>query len=142
MIESKHGGGPREVLERLRQRLEADDKQAFADLLAADGVVEWPFTPPGVPERVVGRDAMRSFLARAGAANRLRYEQVDFDVHDTQDPEVIVAEMRVRGTNVETGSPFRLRAIAVMRARDGEIVSYRDYIDPLALARVTGQERH
>ena len=132
------GGGPRHVLERLKEKLESNDKEGLADLFATDCVVEWPFTPSGVPIRIEGPEAMREFIRRSPAAARLRYERVDNVVYDTADPEVLVVQTEVAGTDIQTDTPFRLRGIAVMRTRHGEIVFYRDYVDPLALARATG----
>jgi ketosteroid isomerase-like protein len=53
---------------------------------------------------------------------------------------VIIVEYEAHGTVVTTGAPFRQTVIAVFRVRDGQIVSYRDYLDPLPLiAALTGQ---
>jgi ketosteroid isomerase-like protein len=49
-----------------------------------------------------------------------------------------VAEFEYRGTT-EAGAPYALPAIFVMRVRDGEIVSSRDYHDHLASARARGE---
>jgi ketosteroid isomerase-like protein len=40
-----------------------------------------------------------------------------------------------------TGAPYRFTALAVIRVRDGEIVRYNDYMDPIALARLLGRTR-
>jgi uncharacterized protein len=61
------------------------------------------------------------------------------NIHQTIDPEVIIAEFEYQGTVAGTGEPFALPAIFVLRVRDGEIVSSRDYFDHLASARVSGQ---
>jgi ketosteroid isomerase-like protein len=37
------------------------------------------------------------------------------------------------------GGPYRFRALGVIRVRDGEIVSYDDYMDPIALAALLGR---
>jgi ketosteroid isomerase-like protein len=52
---------------------------------------------------------------------------------------VIVAEFEYQGTVAETGEPFALPGIFVLRVRDGEIVSSRDYFDHLTSARVRGR---
>jgi len=50
-----------------------------------------------------------------------------------------------RGTVVPTGSPFEQTVIAVFRVRDGQILSHRDYVNPLpvveAMAAVTAAQR-
>jgi uncharacterized protein len=74
----------------------------------------------------------------AAAGPRPRRQVGNVTIHETADPEVIVAEFEYQGTT-ETGEPYALPAIFVMRVRDGEIVSSRDYHDHLASARVRGR---
>lgn len=75
----------------------------------------------------------------AGGVRRLDRRAADITIHETTDPEVIVAEFAYRGTVVETGEPFALPGVFVLRVRDGRIVSSRDYFDHLTAARVRGQ---
>lgn len=55
-------------------------------------------------------------------------------IHETKDPEVVIVEYDVHGTVVPTGAPLHQTIIAVIRVRDGLVVSYRDYLNPLVLA--------
>jgi ketosteroid isomerase-like protein len=48
-------------------------------------------------------------------------------VHQTADPEVIVAEFEYAGRNTETGRDFVVPNVFVMRVREGRIVESRDY---------------
>ncbi len=54
-------------------------------------------------------------------------------VHQTPDPEVIIAEYAGRST--ETGHEFVVPNIVVLRVRNGHIVESRDYHDHSGLAR-------
>ncbi|MQA77728.1 MAG: nuclear transport factor 2 family protein [Streptosporangiales bacterium] len=131
---------PREVAEQVRRMVEGASGSTFVDMFAADGVLEYPFAMPGMPERLEGRDAIREFYAAAAATRgRLEIDEVTMELHETTDPEVVVVEIEHRGTSHATNGPYRVTAVGVMRVRDGEIVSYRDYMDPLTLARVTGR---
>jgi ketosteroid isomerase-like protein len=69
----------------------------------------------------------------------VRFQPDNIRVHETTDPEVIVAEFEYAGTILATGEPFRVPAIFVLRVRDGLIVESRDYIDHLAMIRARGQ---
>lgn len=130
---------PRDVLERLREVLSANDREGFAKLMAVDGVVEWPFRGPGVPSRLEGRDAIREYVVHSPLARVMSFEDLRPDaVHETSDPEVIIVETTTIGRVVETGRRFELPAIVVLRIRGGEIVSYRDYVNPLAAAQAAG----
>lgn len=130
---------PREVWQRLRELLAANDREGFAELMAPGGTIEWPFRGPGAPARLEGRDAIRGYVGRSSLARLLRFVDVRPDaIHDTGDPEVLVVESTTIGEVVESGRRFELPAIAVLRIRNGEIVTYRDYANPLAAAEATG----
>jgi ketosteroid isomerase-like protein len=130
---------PREVVEQVR-RMVAGEGVVFADLFAEDGVLEYPFPMPGQPRQLRGREAIRAYHAAAGGARRLfEMDGVDVLVRETDDPEVVVAEIEHHGRSLVTGEPYRFRALGVIRVRDGEIVSYQDYMDPIAAARLLGR---
>ncbi len=130
---------PREVVEQVR-RMVAGEGVVFADLFAQDGVLEYPFAMPGQPRELHGREAIRSYFAAAPASRELfEMDGVEALVRDTDDPEVVVTEIEHHGRSAVTGQPYRFRALGVIRIRDGEIVSYRDYMDPLAAARLLGR---
>jgi uncharacterized protein len=133
---------PADVLARRRQVILNRDADGFADLFAPDGVIELPFAGlPGIPARQEGREVIRA-LARQVMASPLRLE--DFEVaelYQTQDPEVVIVEMRTKGTMTTTGRSFAATSIQVLRIRDGHIVLFRDFADPRAAADALGDAR-
>jgi ketosteroid isomerase-like protein len=131
---------PREVAEQVR-RMVAGEPVVFADLFAADGVLAYPFAVPGFhPEELRGRDAIREFFTEAARARQLfAMEGVDAVVRETDDPEVVVTEITHYGRSLVTGDPYRLTALGVIRVRNGEIVQYDDYMNPVVLARMLGR---
>jgi uncharacterized protein len=136
-VDRNDAAGPLQVLGRLQELIRTGRRDAFADVMAADGVVEWPFRRKGVPARIEGRERIREFVRSSPMADLIQIEDLRLDaVHVTADPEVVVAETTTAGHLVGTGNAFEFRAIAVIRVRDGEIVSYRDYIDPSAGERL------
>jgi hypothetical protein len=130
---------PREIADQVR-RMVAGEGVVFADLFAADGVLAYPFALPGQPPELRGRNAIREFF---GAMERSRelfaLEGVEAVVRETDDPEVVVTEITHHGWSHVTGAPYRLTALGVIRVRDGEIVRYDDYMDPIAAARLLGR---
>lgn len=85
------------------------------------------------------RDELREHFAPTGAGLTLHRRAASITIHQTTDPEVIVAEFEYRGTVADTGQAFALPGIFVLRVRNGEIVSSRDYFDHLTAAKVRGQ---
>ena len=60
-------------------------------------------------------------------------------VHQTRNPEVVIAEWDYDGLITTTGRSFQVSNIQVSTVRDGQIVASRDYHNHLVLAEVLGQ---
>lgn len=126
----------RDVVEQVLRAGQEMDTDMFVSLIAPDGYIEWPYRPEGVPDRLEGREQIREFL-NAQAKGLVRFEEFrNMVIHETVDPEVVIAEYDAHGTVVPTGAPFHQTIIAVLRIRDGLVVSYRDYLNPLVLAEL------
>lgn len=112
----------------------------FPDMFDSDGVLEYPYALPGLKTPLVGRDAI---IANFQIIRKLlRIDNVtDVVVHKTDDPQVVMIEFAGHGEGLLTGEPYEQRYISVIRVRDGYIVHYKDYWNPLALLRtLKGQE--
>jgi uncharacterized protein (TIGR02246 family) len=131
---------PADVLARRRHLILNGDADGFADLFAPDAVIESLFAgPPGTPVRLEGREAIREYSRRVMASPlRLEYFEVA-ELYRTQDPEVVIAEMRTKGTITTTGRSFAATSIQVLRIREGHIVLFRDFADPRGLEDVIGE---
>lgn len=128
---------PSEVVDRALALLLEHDMTAFAGLWARDGVLEFPFAPPGYPQRLQGRAAISEYLRDYPETFDIRSIS-ERTVHRTVDPEVVIAEFQATGRVVASGNPYRMRYIAVITVRDNEIRRYRDYWSPLAAAEAMG----
>ena len=106
----------------------------FVDMVADDGVMEFPYSPPGLPTRLDGRAAVARHLQALG-------DMIAFDrmgepvVHATTDPNVVIVEFEGFGRGVATGEPYDQRYISVIRTSAGRIVHYRNYWNPLVVLR-------
>jgi len=102
-------------------------------------VLAYPFGLPGHPAELRGRDAIRAFFADRGRARDLLVmDGVEAVIRETDDPEVVVTEITHHGWSKAANAPYRHLALGVIRVRDGAIVRYDDYMDPIALARLLG----
>jgi ketosteroid isomerase-like protein len=112
--------------------------EELAELYAEHTDVVHPFHPLRAPP-LRTRDELREHFRAAAQGPQLRRRVTNIRVHETRDPEVIIAEFQYEGTVAESGEAFELPGIFVMRVRDGKIVTSRDYLDHMASARVRGQ---
>jgi ketosteroid isomerase-like protein len=125
---------PREVFLALVHGVADRRGPDLAQLYADETDVVHPFDPERAPA-LRTRDQLREhFAAGAARSQRVRFAPEDIRIHDTTDPEVVVAEFTYRGARIDTGEPFEVPGIFVMRVRDGEIVESRDYFDHAAAA--------
>jgi uncharacterized protein len=132
---------PREVFLALVNGVADGRWDELPSLYAEQTDVVHPFDPVRAPA-LRTRDEIREHFgvsehSRPAAPPRRTVANVT--IHETTDPEVIVAEFEYRGTAAGTGEPYALPGIFVLRVRNGEIVSSRDYFDHLTAARVRGQ---
>lgn len=126
---------PREVFLKLVHGV-CDERWAeVVDLYAEKTDVSHPFHPLGAPA-MLSQDELRTHFGgvQPQAGPTLRRQPANITIHETADPEVIVAEFQYEGVVVETGKPFVIPGVFVMRVRDGKIVESRDYLDHLRSA--------
>lgn len=115
----------------------APGADGFASMMAEDGVMEFPFAPPGLPTRLEGREAVAAHLADLPAL--LSIESLsEPEVHLARDGETAVLEFDCRGRAAATGRPYDQRYVSVITVRDGRITRYRDYWNPLVVLRSLG----
>ncbi|WP_434449877.1 nuclear transport factor 2 family protein [Lentzea sp. E54] len=121
-----------DLIARALQLLLDKDMIGFAGLWAEDGTAEFPFAPPGWPARLEGRAAIEDYVRDYPKVLDIQSfpKQV---VHQTTDPDVVIVEYDAEGVLVPTGEPYRHSYVVVVTTRDGEIVNYRDYWNPLNL---------
>jgi uncharacterized protein len=129
---------PTDVLAQRRRLTLSGDADGLADLYAPDAVIESPFAPPGAPARLEGREAIREY-SRHVMASPLRLDHYEVtELYQTQDPEVVIVEVRAKVTLTTTGQSFATTSIQILRIREGQIVLFRDFANPRVLEDVIG----
>ena len=130
--------GVREVLERFRQAAINQSADEMRRVYAVDAVHEFPFTRPGVPSRLEGRDEIVSWTTAVWKTNTFTYERYrTLAIHDTHDPDTIIVEQEAIGTSASTGE-FALPNIVVLTVHNGQIAHLRDYANLFAVEEATG----
>jgi ketosteroid isomerase-like protein len=122
---------PRDVFLRLVHGVAEGRSSELPDLYAEVTDVRHPMATPE-SEPLTSRRALREHFAAPPKAHGSIPERrvVDVVVHETTDPEVIVAEFAYEFP-MPDGSATKVPCVFVMRVRNGEIVESRDYIDPI-----------
>ena len=129
---------PQDVIERLIQGISRGRWRELPDLYAEDAVVEYPLALPSGPARLEGRAVIQKYFA-AVARMPLELKAHHVVLHQTGDPEVVIAEYDYDGLITTTGHSFQVANIQVSRVRDGQIVISRDYHNHPVLAEAIAQ---
>ena len=95
---------PREIFLRLVQGVADRDFAVLPGLYAEQVDVRHPMAPGG-DEPLLTREALREHFGVTGprVAETVRFQPDNIRIHETQDPEVIVAEFDYAGTVIATG---------------------------------------
>jgi uncharacterized protein len=128
---------PRQVVETLMQGISDGAWTTLHTLFSDDAIIEYPFA---LPERTQlnGAEAIKKYFA-ATSAYPLKLQMRNMVVHETQNPEVVVAEWDYDGLVTTTGHAFQVSNITVTTVRSGKIVRSRDYHNHAVLAAVLGR---
>lgn len=106
------------------------EADGFVEMMAPDGVMEFPYAPPGGTTRVEGREALAAYLD--GFRGVMAIDSLtEPTVHLTQNPNVAILEFGCIGRGLKTGQPYNQRYISVITLKDGKIARYVDYWNPL-----------
>lgn len=112
----------------------------FVEMMDENGVMEFPYAPPGTVQRLDGRAALKEYLSGFGEILEIE-KMTDLKIHRTHQSGVVILEFGCVGQGVKTGEPYNQRYISVITVRNGHITHYLDYWNPLvALSAVGGSE--
>jgi ketosteroid isomerase-like protein len=122
-----------DLLRRSLDTFLAKDMKGWADLCDENVVVEFPFAPEGSPARLEGRTAIYEYLR--GYPDLIDVHRItSLRIHSTDDPNVAVADWSVTGLVVANGNPYEMSYATFVTIKDGLIVKYREYWNPVAFA--------
>jgi ketosteroid isomerase-like protein len=113
----------------------------WIDLWTDEGVLEFPFAPPGRRRRYVGKPDLLAYMKAVAVRiqGRLKVEGVEyFHVHAMLDPSTCCVEMGVRGRVLENDAPYHQKYISIVETRGGKISLYREYWNPIVSMDVNG----
>ena len=129
-----------DLLRRSLDTFLAKDMKGWTDLCDETVVAEFPFAPEGSPTRLEGRPALFEYLRNYPDVIDVR-EIPTLRVYTTDDPNVAIAEWSASGSVLTNGNPYEMSYATFVTFRDGLIVNYREYWNPLAfIAAMSGTE--
>ena len=131
---------PAEHAARALFRLIGTDVEAWLARFADDAVVEFPYAASiQRPTRLAGKAAITNYFRTApGLFQDLTFR--DLRIVVGSDPDVAVVEVHGSATIATTGRRYEQDYVVFVRTRDGLVVSYREYWNPLPGIEAFGLE--
>lgn len=128
----------RAVVHRYLDAVAALDLDALAATLHEDVVMDLPFAPEGIPQRVEGKPDVTAFFdGMPGMITPLNFHDQRVEAIAGRQGE-FVAEYVSDAKILATGLPYRNTYIARFSVRDGRIVRFAEYFDPLVFVEALG----
>lgn len=127
--------GAASLLLALLRHFETLGFDEIEQIVHEDAVFEFPFSAQGA--RLEGKAAIMAYLrtAMASFVRRMR-----FDVarqHACADPDWAIAEYRSEAETV-AGGRYANRYVGMVHAKDGRILLFREYFNPMAVIAAIG----
>ena len=138
---AQESGKTSTAVQLLRHSLDtflAKDIKGWAELCDVNVVVEFPFAPDEASRRMVGRTAIYEYLKDYPSVIDLRKTDT-MSIYATDDPNRAIAEWSVSGQVISNGNQYEMSYATFVTFKNGLIVNYREYWNPIAfLAAMNG----
>lgn len=124
-------GALQEIMRGFTESLIEGDLDRWLALFHEDAVFEFPYAPASMIQRLDGKAAIEAYI-RHFPEMLVIHEFTEPVFLPSSDPECGVVEFGCRGESVRNGKPYVQSYISVIRLKEGRIIHYKDYWNPLA----------
>ncbi|ASB89452.1 nuclear transport factor 2 family protein [Bacillus sonorensis] len=125
------------VIERFLDSMLEKDMKKWIELWDDQAVFEFPYAPAGFPEKIEGKSAIYDYIKDFPE----KIDIVRFTppvIYQIPDSNTAIAEFECEGTVISMGLPYKQKYISVIKTKDGKIVHYKDYWNPLTVIEAFG----
>lgn len=120
-----------QLLKRSLETFLAKDIKGWAELCDENVVVEFPFAPDVATRKLVGRVAIYEYLKNYPSVIDVQRTPT-LKIIATDDPSMAIAEWSVSGRVISNGNPYEMSYATFVTVKNGLIVTYREYWNPMA----------
>lgn len=115
--------------------LKSGNVEPWVGMFADDGVMEFPYAPPGYTPRLEGKAAIADYMK--SYPDHVAVREV-IPGRMLWCGSVMVVEFTLEARAVPTGRDFRMQYVGVIDVEAGRIKRYRDYWNPLVAIEAMG----
>ncbi|WP_327238316.1 nuclear transport factor 2 family protein [Streptomyces sp. NBC_01317] len=123
---------PADVYRHSLRLLLEKDMDGWVSLCDEHVVIDFPYATADFPAKLEGRAAVAAYMR--GYPDHIDLREIpSLEIHETGDPEKIIAEWQGNGRIVATDTPYEMPYVAVVTVKNGLITHYRDYWSPSSI---------
>ncbi|MEW4398711.1 nuclear transport factor 2 family protein [Agrobacterium tumefaciens] len=126
-----------DLLRRSLDTFLAKDMKGWSELCDDNVVAEFPFAPEGSPRRLEGREVLYEYLRNYPDVIDVR-SIPNLRIYATDDANVAIAEWSASGQVLANGNAYEMSYATFVTFKDGLMVNYREYWNPLAFMQAMG----
>ncbi|MDO3676204.1 nuclear transport factor 2 family protein [Paenibacillus ehimensis] len=128
------------MMETFMKSMVEKDMDRWIELFDDNVVFEFPYAPDGYTRKLEGKSALYQYVKELPGIIEIDLFTAPA-IHQTLDPNVFIAEFGVKaGRAVKTGKPYLQTYISVIETKDGKIMHYKDYWNPLTVLTALDEE--
>nr|WP_154984166.1 nuclear transport factor 2 family protein [Paenibacillus xylanexedens] len=121
---------PKQIMQHFTGLLLEGKLDQWSELFAPDAIFEFPYSPPGYPQRLEGKSAIFNHVNALFKFLKIHQFSEPTILIDS-DQQRFVAEFTCEGVFLSTGKPYNQTYISVVSYDYDKITHYRDYWNPL-----------
>ncbi|MBG8554372.1 nuclear transport factor 2 family protein [Hymenobacter guriensis] len=122
----------RQVVNRFYEAVESQQFAVIKDVFLPNARQLIPYAPPGFPKRLEGSEAIyQQFSGLTAYFGRMRFPR---QIFVTEDPDFLFVKFN-GDMEVKSGGKYENEYVGTFRLKDGKIVEYVEYFNPLVMAR-------
>lgn len=121
--------GAIEVFNKALAGFQVNNPLPWFNLLSEDAILELPFNPPGLSQRLIGKASILAYFQTTPASIDFN-NFTDIQIYSLNDPNTIIIELSASGTLKTTGETYGNRYVIVLKTENGFIKLQRDYFNP------------
>ncbi len=118
--------------------LEDKDMERVNNVWAEDAVQDMPYSPPGHPKRVVGREALIAVYAGWPEVSGKAEFTDGMVFYPTKDANIVAVEYKGSVEVIPTGRQYKQSYFGLFHTENGKITLFREYYEPNAFAYAFG----
>jgi ketosteroid isomerase-like protein len=122
----------RETVDRFFTALETQQYSILREIFAPEGRQINPYVPEGFPRSFDGVDAI--FMQYSGLSKTFGKMSFIREIHVTEDPNFLFATWRGE-IEIKAGGTYVNNYVGIFRLREGHIIEYTEYFNPIVMAR-------